>query len=117
MKSLMFGLITDLWGDAPYSQALKGDEEGRENRFPAYDSQQSIYEGILADLEEANTILSGEVTGAPGSADIYFNGDVMKWRRFANSLALRYYMRLSEKMPAVAKAGIERIVGNPSQYP
>lgn len=117
MKSLMFGLITDLWGDAPYSQALKGDEEGRENRFPAYDSQQSIYEGILADLEEANDILSGEVTGAPGSSDIYFNGNVLQWRRFANSLALRYYMRLSEKLPAVAKEGIERIVANPAKYP
>lgn len=117
MKSLMFGLITDLWGDAPYSHALKGAEEGRENRFPAYDTQQSIYEGILADLEEANNILSGSVTGSPGSSDIYFGGNVMKWRRFANSLALRYYMRLSEKMPAVAKEGIERIVNNPTKYP
>lgn len=117
MKSLMFGLITDLWGDAPYSQALKGAQEGRENRFPAYDTQQSIYEGILADLEEANNILSGTVTGSPGSSDIYFGGNVMKWRRFANSLALRYYMRLSEKLPAVAKEGIERIVNNPTKYP
>ncbi len=117
MKSLIFGLITDLWGDAPYSQALKGDVEGRENRFPAYDSQQSIYEGILADLEQANTILSGTVTGSPGSSDIYFNGNAMKWRRFANSLALRYYMRLAEKLPAVAKEGIERIAGNPTKYP
>lgn len=41
----------------------------------------------------------------------------MKWRRFANSLALRYYMRLSEKLPAVAKEGIERIVNNPTKYP
>lgn len=118
VKSLMFGLITDLWGDAPYSKALLGDLEGNENRFPAYDSQQSIYEGILTDLEEANRILSApNVSGSPGSADLYFNGDVLKWRKFANSLALRYYMRLSEKLPAVARVGIEKIVGDPITYP
>src|SRR5690606_14927255 len=52
-----------------------------------------------------------------GSADVYFQGNVLKWRRFANSLALRYYMRLAEKLPSVAKAGIEKIVSNPTQYP
>lgn len=118
IKSLMFGLIADLWGDAPYSQALRGDENGLENKFPAYDTQQQIYEGILADLAEANTILSAsEVTGATGSADVFFGGNVLKWRKFANSLSLRYYMRLSEKLPAVAKEGIERIVSDAQKYP
>lgn len=117
MKSLMFGLITDLWGDAPYSQALKADEAGIENKFPVYDTQQKIYEGILADLEQANTILSENVTGEVGNADVIFNGNATKWRRFANSLALRYYMRLSEKTPDVAKQGIEKIVADPAKYP
>jgi hypothetical protein len=40
-----------------------------------------------------------------------------KWRKFANSLMLRYYMRLSVKLPAYAKAGIEEILSNPAQYP
>lgn len=35
----------------------------------------------------------------------------------ANSLLLRYYMRLSEKQPDIAKAGIEKIVANAGQYP
>jgi len=120
MKSMVFGLITDLWGDAPYSQALKGDEGGVENTFPAYDSQQSIYEGVLADLETANTLLSkskGDYKGSIDAADVYYNGDPAKWRKLANSLALRYYMRISEKLPAVAQAGIEKIANNPDQYP
>ncbi len=118
MKSYMFGLITDLWGDAPYSQALKGEEGGKEATFPVYDSQQSIYENILADLEQANTLLSDNYSsGLVGKADVYYNGDAAKWRRFANSLALRYYMRLAEKMPNVAREGIERIANNPGDYP
>ncbi len=118
VKSLLFGLITDLWGDAPYSKALQGDKGTLDVIYPAFDSQQKIYEGILADLEQANTLLSASsFNSALGSADVYFQGNASKWRKFANSLALRYYMRLAEKMPAVAKAGIEKIAGNPTQYP
>jgi hypothetical protein len=119
MKSLMFGLITDLWGDAPYSQALKG-EEGSSNTTPVYDPQQAIYTGILADLEKANTLLSKPKSAYPAlidAVDVYYQGDPTKWRKMANSLALRYYMRLSEKLPAIAKAGIEKIVADPAQFP
>ncbi|WP_257668803.1 SusD/RagB family nutrient-binding outer membrane lipoprotein [Parapedobacter tibetensis] len=120
MKSFMFGLITDLWGDAPYSQALKAELGGSENLFPAYDSQETIYRGILADLEAANTLLSRpteEYESILGSADVYFGGNPRLWQQFANALQLRYYMRISEKLPDEARTGIERIAGNPEQYP
>ncbi|AXE18461.1 SusD/RagB family nutrient-binding outer membrane lipoprotein [Runella rosea] len=120
VKSMMFGLITDLWGDAPYSAALKGAVGGAENTFPAYDSQEVIYTGILADLDKANTLLSKnatEYTATVGTADVYYQGAPAKWRKLANSLALRYYMRISAKKPDVAKAGIEKIVANATQYP
>ena len=120
MKSMMFGLITDLWGDAPYSAALKGTVGGADNTFPSYDTQEAIYTGILADLEKANTLLSKNATDYPitvGTADLYYQGAPAKWRKLANSLALRYYMRISSKKSDVAKAGIEKIVGNATQYP
>lgn len=118
MKSLMFGLITDLWGDVPYSSSLKGNEGGAENTFPKFDSQQSVYDSILANLEKANNILDrSSFNSTTGPADIYYGGDALKWRKFANSLALRYYMRLSEKSPSVARQGIEKIAGDPAKYP
>lgn len=118
MKSLMFGLITDLWGDVPYSGSLKGNEGGAENTFPKFDSQQSVYDSILANLEKANNLLDRpSFNSTTGPADIYYGGDALKWRKFANSLALRYYMRLSEKLPSVAQQGIEKIAGDPTKYP
>lgn len=120
MKSFMFGLITDLWGDAPYTSALKGESGELSDIKPAFTAQQEIYEGILADLETANTLLSKsevEYNGIDGDTDPYFDGDPEAWRKFANSLALRYYMRISSKLSSVAKAGIEKIVSNPDQYP
>ncbi|QDK78618.1 SusD/RagB family nutrient-binding outer membrane lipoprotein [Spirosoma sp. KCTC 42546] len=120
MKSMLFGLITDLWGDAPYTNALKGELGGTDNIAPKYDGQDVIYAGILADLDKANILLSkpkASYSSIVESADVYYAGDPTKWQKLANSLKLRYLMRISAKQPDVAKAGIEKIVANPAQYP
>jgi hypothetical protein len=119
LKAYAFGLIADLWGDAPYSQALKA-EEGAQFFKPVYDSQQDIYHGILADLETANTLLSkdaSEYKNIIPDQDLLYHGDPAKWRQFANSLALRYYMRLQAKEGSFAQAGIEKITSDPATYP
>ncbi len=120
MKSFVFGLIADLWGDAPYTNALKGELGGTENITPTFDSQEVIYAGILADLEKANTLLSkpkGEYSGIVENVDVYYAGNPAAWQKFANSLALRYFMRISAKKADVAKAGIEKIISDPTKYP
>ncbi|TLU98755.1 SusD/RagB family nutrient-binding outer membrane lipoprotein [Dyadobacter luticola] len=120
MKSFMFGLITDLWGDAPYTDALKGEAGAVTDILPAFDTQDKIYAGIIADLEKANTLLSkskADYDGIVDNVDVYYGGDPTKWRKMANSLLLRYYMRLSIKQPDIAKAGIEKVIGNATQYP
>ncbi|SHK00345.1 Starch-binding associating with outer membrane [Tangfeifania diversioriginum] len=119
MKAYTFGIITDLWGDAPYSGALKA-EEGSEFFKPKYDAQRDIYLGILADLESANTLLSqssDSYSNINSSQDLLYSGDVTKWRKLANSLALRYYMRLSEKEEGIAQEGISKIASDPGTYP
>lgn len=120
MKSMVFGLITDLYGDIPYKNALKGDLGEEVNTFPAYDDQETIYMDILSNLDRANTLLSKPDNEYPikvGAADVYYQGKASKWRKLANSLALRYYMRISSKLPQVARDGIKKIVENPTQYP
>ncbi len=119
MKCYLFGLITDLWGDAPYTDALRGDE-GSDYFDAAFDDQMTIYEGIQSDLKTANALLSGSQSsyfGIEPGQDILYGGDVAKWRKFANSLSLRYYMRLSAKDPAWAEQGIKGIVNSPQQFP
>ncbi|MBU2903172.1 MULTISPECIES: SusD/RagB family nutrient-binding outer membrane lipoprotein [Arenibacter] len=119
MKAYLFGMITDLWGDAPYSEALRGDE-GAEFFDAAFDDQKDIYVGILADLARANTLLSKSQSAyfsIQEDQDVLYGGNVSKWRKFANSLALRYYMRLSAKEPGLAEEGIRRLTSNAAQYP
>jgi hypothetical protein len=119
LKAYTFGLIADLWGDAPYTDALKA-EQGAEFFKPVFNDQKDIYNAILADLESANTLLSKSSDSYKNinkTQDVLYKGDVTKWRKFANSLALRYYMRLSAKDATLAQQGISKITSDPSTYP
>ncbi len=119
LRAYIYGLITNLWGDAPYSQALKA-ELGSDFFKPKFDDQKDIFLGILADLDTANVLLSKSAsayTNISSKQDVIYNGNPEKWRKFANSLALRYYMRLQAKEPAMAEQGIKKITGDPAKYP
>ncbi len=101
MQSWTFSIVTDLWGDVGYSDALQG-LRNPENMTPAYDPQQAIYAGMLEELKRASAGLDPDAP-AFGAADLIYGGDVARWHRFANSLRLRLAMRLSEADPATAK--------------
>jgi len=119
MRAYTIGMITDLWGDAPFSEALLVEVDSKLNK-PKFDTQEEIYAALLADLETANTLLSQEQSSydnIDATQDVLFDGDVSKWRKFANSLALRYYMRLSAKQPNIAQEGINKIATDPGKYP
>lgn len=110
-KVFLFSRITDAVGDIPYTEALRG----KEGLYMArYDTQEAVYKGLLEEIETANSLL--DVNGQPVGGDILYNGDILKWKKFANSLHLRLLMRVSDKMPE-AKAKMKAIVENPSQYP
>ena len=96
LKAYYFWQMTDRWGPIPYTQALKG----RENFKPAYDSQEFIYTDLFKELKEAAAqITSGSIDG-----DLLLDGDMARWKTFANSMRLVMALRLSEVKPDVAKA-------------
>jgi len=109
LRSWMFSLATDAYGDIPYAEALNGKEG---IFFPTYDTQESIYDGILSDLEEANGLLNG---ASNISGDLIYGGNVENWRKLANSLRIRYLMRISDRRDV--SAALISIVDNPDQYP
>lgn len=112
MRAFLFGQIADLWGDAPYTAALKGNTGLMENMYPAFDSQEVIYKGVINDLKAAAALFAtGDATGINANADLFYKGNVAKWEKFANSLLIRYYVRISDKSPE-SKAAVEAIVSS-----
>ncbi len=107
IRAFAFGNITDLWGDAPYKEALKASQEIIQ---PQFDSQEEIYKGILEDLKKASAIFkNNNNSGIIANNDLVYQGNINKWHRLSNSLILRYAMRLSEKLPALAKTYIQDV--------
>ena len=101
VKVMQMSLITDLYGDVPYSEAGQGFLST--NFSPKYDAQKDIYADMLKELTEAGTALSASATN-PGVADFVYGGDVAKWKKFANSLMLRLAMRMQKVDAAAAQS-------------
>ena len=114
MSSLIFGYVTDVWGDVPYSQALQGDAADP-NIVPAYDAQKDIYDGLFSKLGEAVTAIAG----APGSsltlgaADPIYAGNSLRWQRFGNSLRARHAMRLANVDATKARTELTAAIAAP----
>lgn len=91
MKAWVFQLLTDYFGDIPYSQALDIDTYPQ----PVYDSQEDIYNGLIEKLKDAQDKLINSTTDGFGTGDLFYGGDLNKWIKLANSLRLRLALRAS----------------------
>ncbi len=109
-RVLLFSYMTDFYGDVYYSEALKGREG---ILYPKYDTQSAIYNGLLAELKNANTLMSQGTDLVAATSDLIFAGDKSKWIKFNNSLRLRMLMRASKKL-TTASAEITTLASSQS---
>ncbi|MEP7371965.1 MAG: SusD/RagB family nutrient-binding outer membrane lipoprotein [Chitinophagaceae bacterium] len=103
MRVLAIQKITDIYGDAPYLEALQGKTGVT---LPVYDNQQSIYTNMLKDLETATAAL--DPSKDKPSSDQFYKGDIAKWKKFGYSLMLQVAMRLTKADAATAKTYAEK---------
>lgn len=89
LEALNFGVLTDMHGDIPYSEAL----QGQANLQPKLDAQKDVYAGILSTLDTAITNLEkGKDLKSAKNQDIAFGGDVKQWLATAYALKARYLL-------------------------
>lgn len=106
MKVYLFSRLTDMYGDIPYFDAGKGYYTG--NFLPKYDTQQAIYDDFFSELDATVKILDPAKDRL--LYDIYYNGDLAKWKKFANSLRLRLAMHIVKIDPAKAQSQAETAI-------
>jgi hypothetical protein len=106
-------IITDLFGDVPFSQAGELLESGAPKYMqPAVDAQQDIYngtDGVFALLDRAiknfegegfdGSTYKGKDVTAVGAKDLIYGGNAEKWAKAAYALKARYTMRLGNNSP------------------
>jgi hypothetical protein len=114
-RAWYFLQLTQMFGDIPYAEALKGEEQ---IAAPKYDQQQDIYLSILNDLKAANASITASTPAVLG--DIVYGGNMQQWKKAINSLSLRVLMSLSRRAnePALElQKRFSEIVNNPTDYP
>lgn len=106
LRAFLFHRLTDFYGSIPYAEAAQAKEG---IFFPKYDKQKAIYTDLLKELEQASAAFT--TTDADfAAADLYYNGDVAKWKKWGYSLMLRLAMRISKVDAAMANTYVTKAV-------
>lgn len=108
MKAWTFQRLTDFYGAVPYFEANKGIEG---IFFPKYDNQSVIYPELLKELDEATAAMSASNPDEGfARADMIYNGNIEKWKKWGYSIMLRLAMRASNVAPALANTYVQKAV-------
>lgn len=101
LKAYSYSVITDLWGDVPFSEALQGTN----NAQPKADNSREIYNGLIRLLDDAIADLNKTSSlTAPSTADYVYGGNAQRWIRLANTLKLRLYLHMLNSGAVTAEA-------------
>ena len=117
LKVYHMSILTDMFGSVPYREALKANSGVTK---PRVDSQQEVYEAMMADLERANALYNRSIALNDPTKDAIYGGDIAKWQKFTNTLHLRLLMRVSGRNDAFTpsvSARIATILGDPATWP
>lgn len=109
----LMSVLTDTYGDVPCLSINTSLEEGTST--PKYDSQKDIYNFFFTELKDCvnqlgtgNDNVTGDVTN--------YSGDIDKWKKYANSLRLRFAMRISDVDPTKAQTEFEAVSADAANY-
>lgn len=113
MKAYTAQVLVDLYDQMPFSEALKGTG----NLHPKFDDGYSIYKTLLAEIDTAlGKDFTLSTNSAPGKQEMIFKGDLGSWISFANTLKLKMYLRLVNKYPDDASAGVMSLLNSGASF-
>lgn len=97
LKAYTLQYVVDFYGDAPYSEAFKGQD----NLTPKYDDDAAIYKALVTEINEAIALIDAttNVNGdniVTANEDVIFGGDMASWRKFAKNVKLKILLRQSK---------------------
>ncbi|WP_426059594.1 SusD/RagB family nutrient-binding outer membrane lipoprotein [Hymenobacter sp. B1770] len=102
-KAYVFSQMVDMFGDIPYSEALRGAG----NTSPRFDKDADIYngnaslgiQGLFQLIDEGLANLAKPGASVQGTADLFYGGAISKWARFGRTLKLKLYVQIRKTRP------------------
>ena len=112
LEVLTWSILVDTFGDIPYSEALKSGG----NLELKYDDDKEIYNDLFRRLNEAiaqlNCSINSGIEGLGFESDLIYRGDLMRWKKFANSIRLRLGMRLADVDPNTSVKEVNKAIAS-----
>jgi hypothetical protein len=107
MKAHTYQVLVDLYDQVPYSEAFQGNQ----NLQPRFEDGYSVYKGLLAEIDSAlaKDFHTGTFSDRDQNADLLFSGNMQRWEEFANTQKLKMFLRMVNKKPGEAQAGIQAL--------
>lgn len=99
---MAYQTLVDIFGDIVYSEAL----DITNHPTPKYDDAKTVYLDLARRLDEAIGNLDS-ANKSFDSADLIYKGNVVKWKKLANSVKLKMGLHLADVDAAKAKAMVE----------
>jgi hypothetical protein len=99
LKAFAFAQTSMLWGDIPFKEAATGEVD-----FPRFDKQQDVFNGCIALIDEALGMMDATSGRIVAPNDLYYGGDMTKWRKFGNSLKMRILFSMIDADPSKGAA-------------
>ena len=117
MQAFAFSIITDAWGDVPYTESMKGVA----NVHPVYDNSQTIYDSLFVLIDDGILDLKQTNFLKIGSEDLIYAGDLTKWEKLANTLKLRLALHYAKvdggtKLKALIASNPPFMAGNADNF-
>lgn len=107
MEVYTYAILVNTYGNIPYKDALDPA-----NFFPKYDDAKTVYYDLLSRLDADIAALNVDDPGFSSDQDLVYGGDVVKWKKLANSLKLRMGITIADSDDAKAKSLIEAAAPN-----
>lgn len=113
MNAFTVATLVDLYDKIPYSEAF----QGKANINPKFDDGYTIYIDLLKRIDDAlSKDFAAKTNTDPGAVDFIFEGDMDNWKKFANTLKLKLYLRMINAKPTEAEAGIRALYTNGAKF-
>lgn len=113
MQAYVFQVMSDTYDEIPFDEALGGSG----NQHPHFRSGQEVYDSLIVRIDDALGKDFDALTNTnPGKSDLFFNGNMDKWVRFANTLKLKIYLRQINVRQSVAVDGINALLAADAKF-
>lgn len=107
-ESYIYSNMVAIWGSLPKTEALHGTD------VVPYDKEEDIYYDLLNELKSAAAAMDLNGDTYTGQSDAIYQGDLVKWKKFANTLRLRIAMRISNANPEKAREVAADVLSDPA---